>query len=191
MRIRIKLKGKIRTRILIRLLIKIISCKEIVGSGSGCLGICIKLKGRIRIRINVMQIRNTSFRYCAQLPSQASDYEYLVKSGVHVHVQLQFIIQYNCFDKLVCFSAGQRREIILESYQNFPSMMLGSEGAYVTFGIKLTLCTSQYTDKKLTKIFLKYKKIQSGAVAKSYMRKGFLIYEEMRKYFPIYEEAPL
>ncbi len=26
-------------------------------------------------------------------------------------------------------------------------------------------------------------KIQSGAVAKSYMRKGFLIYEEMRKYF--------
>ncbi len=34
-----------------------------------------------------------------------------------------------------------------------------------------------------------YKEIQSGAVAKSYMRKGFLIYEEMRKYFPIYEEA--
>ncbi len=36
-----------------------------------------------------------------------------------------------------------------------------------------------------------YKEIQSGAVTKSYMRKGFLIYiyEEMRKYFPIYEEA--
>ncbi len=31
--------------------------------------------------------------------------------------------------------------------------------------------------------------IQSGAVAKSYMRKGLLIYEERRKYFPIYEEA--
>jgi hypothetical protein len=30
-----------------------------------------------------------------------------------------------------------------------------------------------------------YKEIKSGAVAKSYMRKGFLIYEEMRKYFPI------
>ncbi len=27
------------------------------------------------------------------------------------------------------------------------------------------------------------------SVAKSYLRKGFLIYEEMRKYFPIYEEA--
>jgi hypothetical protein len=37
--------------------------------------------------------------------------------------------------------------------------------------------------------FSSYKDIQSGAVAKSYMRKGFLIYEEMRKYFPIYEEA--
>ncbi len=34
-----------------------------------------------------------------------------------------------------------------------------------------------------------YKEIQSGAVAKSYMRKGFVIYEEMRKYFPINEEA--
>ncbi len=34
-----------------------------------------------------------------------------------------------------------------------------------------------------------YKEIQSGAVAKSYMRKGSLIYEEMSKYFPIYEEA--
>jgi hypothetical protein len=42
-----------------------------------------------------------------------------------------------------------------------------------------------YTDKKENQIFLIYKKIQRGAVAKSYMRKGFLIYEEMRKYFPI------
>jgi hypothetical protein len=33
-----------------------------------------------------------------------------------------------------------------------------------------------------------YKEIQSGSVAKSYMRKGFLIYEEMRKYFPMYED---
>ncbi len=46
-----------------------------------------------------------------------------------------------------------------------------------------------YTDKKEHQIFLIYKEIQSGAVAKSYMRKGLLIYEEMRKYFPIYEEA--
>jgi hypothetical protein len=46
---------------------------------------------------------------------------------------------------------------------------------------------AEYTDKKDNKIFLIYKEIQSGAAAKSYMRKGFLIYEEMRKYFPIYE----
>ncbi len=46
-----------------------------------------------------------------------------------------------------------------------------------------------YTDKKENKIFLIYWKIQSGAVAKSYMRKGLLIYEEMRKYFPIYGET--
>jgi hypothetical protein len=46
-----------------------------------------------------------------------------------------------------------------------------------------------YTDKKENQIFLIHKEIQSGTVAKSYMRKGFLIYEEMRKYFPIYEEA--
>ncbi len=48
-----------------------------------------------------------------------------------------------------------------------------------------------YTDKKENQIFLIYsiRKFRSGAVAKSYMRKGFLIYEEMRKYFPIYEEA--
>ncbi len=46
-----------------------------------------------------------------------------------------------------------------------------------------------YTDKKENQIFLKYKEIQSGAVAKSYMRKGFLIYEEMLKYYPKYVEA--
>jgi hypothetical protein len=36
--------------------------------------------------------------------------------------------------------------------------------------------------KKENKIFLIYKEIQIGAVSKSYMRKGFLIYEEMIKY---------
>jgi hypothetical protein len=46
-----------------------------------------------------------------------------------------------------------------------------------------------HTDKKEILIFLIYKEIQNGAVAKSYMRKGFLIYEEMRKYSPIYKEA--
>jgi hypothetical protein len=46
-----------------------------------------------------------------------------------------------------------------------------------------------YTDKKENQIFLINKEIQSGAVAKAYMRKGFQIYEEICKYFPIYEEV--
>jgi hypothetical protein len=47
-----------------------------------------------------------------------------------------------------------------------------------------------YTDKRKNLTFLLYREIQSGAVAKSYVRKGFLIYEEMRKYFP-YMRRPL
>jgi hypothetical protein len=43
--------------------------------------------------------------------------------------------------------------------------------------------------KKKDKIFLIYNEIQIGLVAKSNIRKGFLIYEEMRKYLTIYEEA--
>ncbi len=46
-----------------------------------------------------------------------------------------------------------------------------------------------FTEKKENQIFLIYKEILSGAVAKSYLRNVFLIYEEMRKYFPIYDEA--
>jgi hypothetical protein len=57
------------------------------------------------------------------------------------------------------------------------------------FGWLIKSSVPQLTDKKENQIFLIYKAIQSGAVAKSYMRKCFLIYEEMRKYFPIYEEA--
>jgi hypothetical protein len=45
---------------------------------------------------------------------------------------------------------------------------------------------AKYTDKKEKKIFLIYREIQSGVVAKSYIRNGFLIYEEMQIYFPIY-----
>jgi hypothetical protein len=49
----------------------------------------------------------------------------------------------------------------------------------------------RYTDKKENTIFLICKEIQMGAVAKSYLRKGFLIYEDMGKYLIIYEEAVL
>jgi len=42
------------------------------------------------------------------------------------------------------------------------------------------------TDKKENQIFLIYKEIQSGAVAKSYMTNGLLIYGEIFAYFLIY-----
>jgi hypothetical protein len=45
------------------------------------------------------------------------------------------------------------------------------------------------TDKKENQIFLIFKEILNGAVAKSYMRKGFLIYGEIRKYLTICEVA--
>jgi hypothetical protein len=46
-----------------------------------------------------------------------------------------------------------------------------------------------FTLIKKKKNFLIYKEIQMGVVAKSHVRKGFLIYDEMRKYLVIYEEA--
>jgi hypothetical protein len=48
-----------------------------------------------------------------------------------------------------------------------------------------------YTNKKENIIFLIYKEIQMGSGAKSFMRKGFLVYEEISKYFTIYGEAVL
>ncbi len=41
----------------------------------------------------------------------------------------------------------------------------------------------RYTDKKENQIFLIYKEIQSGAVAKSYMTNGLLIYGEIFAHF--------
>jgi hypothetical protein len=52
-----------------------------------------------------------------------------------------------------------------------------------------TSCSSTKLHSVFQILYTDKKEIQSGAVAKSYMRKGFLIYEEMRKYFSIYEEA--
>jgi hypothetical protein len=43
-----------------------------------------------------------------------------------------------------------------------------------------------YTDKKENQIFLMYKKIQKGAVAKSYITNGLLIYGEIFAHFLIY-----
>ncbi len=55
--------------------------------------------------------------------------------------------------------------------------------------MELGLEREKYTDKKENKIFLICKGIQMRSVAKSYMRKGFLTYEEMRQLLTIHEEA--
>jgi hypothetical protein len=72
------------------------------------------------------------------------------------------------------------------------SLSTGREGWYTLALLSdgcIPMNLAVYTDKKEIKIFLIFKEIQSGAVAKSYMRKGILMFEEMRKYFPRYEEA--
>jgi hypothetical protein len=46
-----------------------------------------------------------------------------------------------------------------------------------------------HTDKKENQIFLIYTEIQYGAVAKSYMTNGLLIYGEIFAHFLIYKEA--
>ncbi len=55
-------------------------------------------------------------------------------------------------------------------------------GKFLPFSVSISILCPPYTDKKEKGIFLKYKEMQMGSVAKSYMRKGFLIFEEIRKY---------
>ncbi len=59
----------------------------------------------------------------------------------------------------------------------------GGGGTQATVGHSCILSFIMYTDKKENKIFLIYKEIQMESGVKSYMRKGFLIYEEMHTYF--------
>jgi hypothetical protein len=57
-------------------------------------------------------------------------------------------------------------------------------------GVKDTVMKEflHYTDKKSNKFSLPIRKFRCmGSGAKSYMRKGCLIYEAMRKYLTIYE----
>jgi hypothetical protein len=65
-------------------------------------------------------------------------------------------------------------------YLSFLSTSLSFLGS--TRSLLYKISVELYTDKQENQFFLIFKEIQSGAVAKSYMRKGFLIYEEMRKY---------
>jgi hypothetical protein len=51
---------------------------------------------------------------------------------------------------------------------------------------KAPFLVPEYTDKKENQIFLIYKEIQNGAVAKSYMTNGLLIYGGIFAHFLIY-----
>jgi hypothetical protein len=80
----------------------------------------------------------------------------------------------------------QSGEVIAPVGPNIHLLPLGVKTHNLTQKISRT---ESYTDKKEKKIFFIYKKIQMGSGTRSYMRKGFLIYEEVRKYLVIYEEA--
>ncbi len=64
---------------------------------------------------------------------------------------------------------------------------------YTYLCVSLSTCVAHfplmgtvYTDKKENQIFLMCKEIQSGALAKSYMNNGLLIYREIFTHFLIY-----
>ncbi len=65
----------------------------------------------------------------------------------------------------------------------------------VSAGLDSRLVTGRYLFKHspqdgLDKVLAAYgEEIQTGAVAKSYTRKGFVIYKEMRKYLVVHREA--
>jgi hypothetical protein len=62
----------------------------------------------------------------------------------------------------------------------------GGGGAWTLAGVsKTSPFDNKNTDKKEKKIFLIYKEIQSGAVAKSYMTNGLLINGEITAHFLI------
>ena len=75
----------------------------------------------------------------------------------------------------------RRKKITLSQRQLYQCFIFTLEYRSVKIGPYLYYV--RRTDKKENKIVIIYKEIQMGSGAKSYMRKGILIYEEMHKYF--------
>jgi hypothetical protein len=88
-------------------------------------------------------------------------------------------MQINPFTFTICKKANASLQ-----YYRFPRLL-----AYAKFKQKTKKNwenpTPRYTDKKENQIFLIYREIQSGAVAKSYMTNGLLIYGEIFSHFLI------
>jgi hypothetical protein len=95
----------------------------------------------------------------------------------------------NCGNCLYCTSVlaclALYRKLKPHGDRTLPVGQLTSVVLLLVGPLRLQPVFYTYTDQKENLFFLIYMEIQSGAVAKSYMRKGFLIYEEMRQYFPI------
>jgi hypothetical protein len=62
-------------------------------------------------------------------------------------------------------------------------LQLGYRVGEVEPQLFFTTAVRRHNDKKENQIFLIFKEIQNGAVAKSYMTKGLLIYEEIFAHF--------
>jgi hypothetical protein len=75
---------------------------------------------------------------------------------------------------------------VWSTLQSMPAIMKSFECNMANFiWEQFSRSSSYHNDKKENEIFLIYKEIHMRAVAKSCMRKGFLIYEEMRNYLTI------
>ncbi len=108
-------------------------------------------------------------------------YYYGKRALVQIRARIKKLFFSPCFEptrKMIQYSAAHSF-----FYGNkWCAIILDQERIYIS--LLFHLKQDEHTDKEENQIFLIYKEIQSGAVAKSYMRKGFLIQEEMRKYFP-------
>jgi hypothetical protein len=59
-------------------------------------------------------------------------------------------------------------------------------GTFFFNGALISETLTAYTDKKENQIFLIFKEIRNGAIAKSYMTNGLLLYGEIFAHFLIY-----
>ena len=73
------------------------------------------------------------------------------------------------------------------NYVGYYNLIEGNKYSILFYSTLCSISNGTLIKKKI-KFFSYIRKFRVEQL-KSYMRKGFLIYEEMRKYFPTYEEA--
>jgi hypothetical protein len=90
-----------------------------------------------------------------------------------------------CIDAIVCADPPENILWISSCSHAYTLLCLLSPLKAVYILVLFHSCP-RCTDKKENQIFLIYKEIQRGAVAKSYMTNGLLIYGEILAHFLIY-----